>query len=116
MSGAKEAVDGGLATPQQISPADGAVFDIYPRETRLEWSRVSGAANYSVEVDCMHCCTSGQWCTDVGKTYQVKEGLSAPNYTFNFVGAQPGRWRVWALDSAGKAGAKSPWREFRFTR
>ena len=29
-----------------------------------------------------------------------------------FVGAQPGRWRVWAVDKEGREGFKSPWRLF----
>jgi hypothetical protein len=37
-------------------------------------------------------------------------------YTFDFVGAQPGRWRVWALDKNGKPGQKSPWWTFHYTR
>jgi beta-lactam-binding protein with PASTA domain len=116
ISGVKEGAAAGLAAPQQISPADGAVFDTFPRQTTVQWAPVPGAANYSVEVDCMHCCATGKWCTDVGKTYQVKDGLKSPSYTFSFVGAQPGRWRVWVVDSSGTAGPKTPWREFRYTR
>jgi hypothetical protein len=36
--------------------------------------------------------------------------------TFRFSGAQPGRWRVWAVDASGADGPKSEWREFRYTR
>jgi len=42
-------------------------------------------------------------------------GGSSTTYTFNFVGAQPGRWRVWAVNGSGMPGSKSGWREFRFT-
>jgi len=31
---------------------------------------------------------------------------------FSFVGAQPGRWRVWAVDKEGREGFKSPWRRY----
>lgn len=33
----------------------------------------------------------------------------------DFVGEQPGRWRVYAVDARGDAGLPSPWRYFRFT-
>lgn len=39
-------------------------------------------------------------------------GIDATAYEFNFVGAQPGRWRVWAIDAAGREGFKSRWRSF----
>ncbi len=32
--------------------------------------------------------------------------------TFTFIGAQPGRWRVFAVDAQGRPGFKSPWRVF----
>jgi hypothetical protein len=38
------------------------------------------------------------------------------SYEFDFVGAQPGRWRVWAIDEAGREGFKSPWRLFVYLR
>ena len=42
--------------------------------------------------------------------------LSEATYTFNFVGAQPGCWRVWAVDEQGHEGPKSPWWEFVYTK
>jgi len=35
---------------------------------------------------------------------------------FSFVGAQPGRWRVQAVDGMGNAGPTSAWSYFKFTR
>ena len=40
-----------LPAPVQLAPADGVIFDRYPRRTRLEWAPVAGAASYGVEVD-----------------------------------------------------------------
>ena len=37
-------------------------------------------------------------------------------YAFDFVGAQPGRWRVWAAGSGKLEGLKSGWCEFRYTK
>jgi len=72
-----------------------------------------------VELDCLHCCESGKWCSDLGKPWKVAREITAartPGYKFEFAGAQPGRWRVWAVDKAGHEGEKSPWRTFRFTK
>jgi hypothetical protein len=106
----------GLATPQQTSPANGSVFGHYPRTTTLKWNAVAGAASYTVEVDCFHCCKSGFWCTDVGQQWKVVPGLTTTYYTFDFVGAQPGRWRVWAVGSGGNESAKSGWWGFTYTK
>jgi hypothetical protein len=53
----------------------------------------------------------GEWLPAV----PAKE-TQATEYQFEFPGAQPGRWRVWAVDGRGKEGPKSDWRTFRYTR
>lgn len=105
-----------LAIPVQLSPTCGSSFDIFPRRTTLQWRAVPGSATYVVEIDCFHCCESGKWCTDLGKTWQIKKAITGTNYTFDYVGAQPGRWRVWAVDASGREGEKSAWCEFTYTR
>jgi hypothetical protein len=105
-----------LSPPAQRSPANGKRFVHYPRRMTLNWNAVPGAAAYTVEIDCHGCCQSGKWCTDIGKTYTEVQSINAITYTFNFVGAQPGRWRVWAVDQKGNPGKKSPWWTFSFTR
>ncbi len=105
-----------LAAPEPVSPAAGAVFNYYPRRLTLKWKASPGAVSYTVELDCFHGCESNKWCSDLGKPWQVKSGLTATSYTFKFVGAQPGRWRVWAVDASGKNSPKSEWREFSFTK
>ncbi len=104
-----------LTAPTQLAPPNGAVFDHYPRTTGLEWSVVPGATTYTVEIDCFHCCSVNQWCTDVGQTWSVVSDIETTTYSFDFVGAQPGRWRVWAVGAAGQ-GPKSGWWEFEYTR
>lgn len=111
-----------LPAPVQLSPAEGIVFDHYPRLTKLEWSPVEGAVSYSVEVD--YC--AGGIGTKGGRNSQgcvnpqplrvtsnpPASGIVSASYEFNFIGACPGRWRVWAVDKEGREGFKSPWRRF----
>lgn len=106
----------GLAAPVQVSPANGSVFNIFPRSTKLDWNPVQGAAHYGVEIDCLGCCQAGKWCTDVGGKYLLLPSIDVTQYSFNFVGAQPGRWRVWAIDAQGNPGPKSPWWGFSYTK
>ena len=82
----------------------------------LQWSAVPGATTYTVEIDCYQCCATGKWCTDVGKTWKLVANLRETNYTFDFVGAQPGRWRVWAVNAAGLESPKTGWWEFSYTQ
>jgi peroxiredoxin len=97
-----------LSAPVQVSPPDGATFDVSPRTTKLVWGAVPGALNYAVEIDCLYCCSRTQWCSDIG-ALDVRRNIPQTEYTFDFVGAQPGRWRVWAIDATGQEGPKSPW-------
>lgn len=106
-----------LPAPVQLSPADQAVFDHYPRQTKLQWSPVEGAVSYTVEVD--HCAggvRNRQGCINpqplMLKTNPQPSRISATAYEFNFIGMQPGRWRVWAVDKDGREGFKSTWRRF----
>jgi hypothetical protein len=101
--------------PMQIAPPNGATFTNFPRTTTLQWSPVPRAASYSVELDCFQCCAANKWCTAVGKTWQVVTGITGNTYVFSWVGAQPGRWRVWAVGPKGGKGRKSPWSKFVYT-
>ena len=112
-----------LPAPAQTAPAEGAVFDYFPRRTRLEWSPVEGAVSYSVEVD--YCsgwrkgaqgCPAPQPLSNLMKFNPQTSGVEGTSYEFDFVGAQPGRWRVWAVDQEGREGFKSPWRLFVYLR
>ncbi len=102
--------------PTLVSPANGTVFNKFPRKTKLVWMPVPTAKSYTVEIDCYHCCRANKWCTDVGKTHHLKRNLRTTSYTFRFVGAQPGRWRVWAVSADGRESEKTPWWEFEYTR
>jgi beta-lactam-binding protein with PASTA domain len=104
-----------LGAPVQTSPADGAVFSNFPRTTTVQWQAVSGAASYTMEWAFL---SPGQTCaaadTTGGRSGPIPN-IAGTSHTFTFVGAQPGCWRVWAVDADGKEGAKSPWRGFRYT-
>jgi hypothetical protein len=106
-----------LSAPVQLSPANNVVFDRYPRTTKIEWSPVEGAVSYSVEVDyCDGAYINRSKCVNpqpnVITTNPPTSGIVTTTYEFDFVGAQPGRWRVWAVDKYGREGFKSPWRRF----
>ncbi|NEP89604.1 MAG: hypothetical protein F6K18_23745 [Okeania sp. SIO2C2] len=105
-----------LSAPKLISPVNGTVFNHYPRNTMLRWSPVRGAVSYTVEIDCYHCCQPNQWCSNIGGRTRIVPNINSTSYRFQFVGAQPGRCRVWAVDTAGRKSPKSSWYEFRYTR
>lgn len=105
-----------LKAPRQIAPPDGSVFDHYPRTTVLQWSKIPGASSYVIEIDCYHCCEVDQWCTDIGQEWKITSDITSESFSTEFVGAQPGRWRVWAVDSNGVESPKSPWWVFRYTQ
>ena len=107
-----------LPAPAPLSPSDRTIFDLFPRVTTLTWSAVPGATAYGFEVD--YCPTANPWCADELQTEInltsshpiVQAPYTSTSLTFNFVGAQPGRWTVWAIDADGRMGARSPWQSF----
>ena len=97
-----------LSTPKQISPAHGTEFSHYPRRTILRWEPIIGAMSYTVEYEYKD---ESTW-----HSYRPISSITTASYTFEFVGAQPGRWRVWAVSADGVESTKSAWWEFRYTR
>jgi hypothetical protein len=94
--------------PSLISPEDDKEFDYYPREVTFVWSAVTapGTVTYNIEIQY----NGGSW-----SNWRVVNGLTSTTYTMdNFVGANPGRWRVWATSSTLGDGEKTEWREFEF--
>ncbi len=106
-----------LPAPQQLEPQNGAAWSeqTFPRTVNFQWSRVPGAASYGIEINCFHCCVQRQWCSDAGGTTHIVRGLVEPNYTHDYVGSQPGSWRVWAIDENSNDGVASGWSEFTFS-
>lgn len=121
MSDAEKSPTVYLPAPIQLSPADNIEFHHYPRTTTLEWSQVEGAVSYTIEIDyCRGGIRNGKECVrpqPFAVTWNPPlSGVTTTSYTFNFLGAQPGRWRVWAVDHEGREGFKSDWRKFFYTR
>ena len=110
-----------LPAPIQLAPQDNQVFNVFPRNTRLEWNPVAGAVSYALEVESCWRPQEGSRLPDDGECinpapYEEKFGLHETTFEFFFKGAQPGRWRVWAIDKDRKRGIKSPWRRFTYLR
>jgi len=102
--------------PKQISPPNNTVFNHYPRTTTLNWTGVYGANTYYLEIDCFQCCEAGKWCSEIGKKFRNIKGLKSTSYTFDFVGAQPGRWRVCAVGKRGDRSPMTSWWRFEYTK
>jgi len=94
--------DPDVPAPKPLAPDDGAVFNIFPRKTHLIWEAVPGAIAYGVEVN-----IAGE---------STLFSSEKPELTFDFVGAQPGRWRVWAVLLNSKRSPASERRGFRHLR
>ena len=124
LSGTKDKPGIALAAPLQLSPAENQRFDYYPRTTTLKWGKVAGAVSYEVEVDYCQYSSSPNECLQPAPlvfSFPPGPGMKSnttveTSYTFDFVGSQPGRWRVWAVDEDGRKGIKSPWRLFTYAR
>jgi hypothetical protein len=105
-----------LPAPKQLPPENDQIFDYYPRRTRLEWEPVEGAVRYSVEVDYCQFKKGSNQCNDPQSLIlpgnPSTSNLPTTTCEFQFVGKQPGRWRVWAIDKEGRDGFKSEWRTF----
>ncbi|MCB9452133.1 MAG: SH3 domain-containing protein [Anaerolineaceae bacterium] len=98
-----------LPAPTPLLPANGTVYNIFPRTTTLVWSPVDGATVYIIEIESCLPGTNPLVCEPYITTNVLSNQTS---YTFSFVGAQPGRWRVWAVDVSSQEGAKSDWWTF----
>ncbi len=103
-----------LETPKPVSPVNGQIFSHYPRSTTLAWNPVAGATGYVVQVDCCQdreISNGSKWQT-VQKTI-----VNTTAFTFNFNGAQPGRWSVFAIDSTNNHQQSTPsqWSVFKYT-
>lgn len=111
-----------LPAPGPKAPAYGAGLRLNRRTIVLEWSPVRGAAGYQVEVEFFYRNSAADYSESAYSKSAPHEltgdppqyGIEETRYEFLFIGAQPGRWRVWALDPKGRAGAKSAWVNFRY--
>ena len=100
---------GSLPAPALISPLDQARLHGFPRKVTFEWSKVRGARAYGLEIDYY----AGRWASQTGRP-TLMLWVSDSNYTHEFVGDQPGSWRVWAIDHKRRPGQVSEWFTFTF--
>jgi hypothetical protein len=109
-SGGAASVDGAPSVPKLAVPADGAVFDHYPRFVDVRWMPSAGdyPMRYEVEAESRSGGT-GVWHP------MASMPVEQPYAVFGHVGANPGRWRVRAVNAVG-ASAWSDWRSFVFRR
>jgi TonB family protein len=102
-----------LIAPRLISPEDGAVLAVFPRQTTVRWAPSPNAASYLVEWDYGY---NGVWHLEDQKMPDFGIPVQGTEFTFDFPGAQPGRWRVYPVNAAGQRGAPSEWRTFRYSK
>lgn len=100
------------AAPSPVSPPDGARYDHFPRHTVVVWTHVPGATSYLVEIQ--FCPSTG--CSDSTATRLGRATAYGNAFGFDFVGSQPGRWRVQGIDSSGAVGPLSAWSGFTYQR
>jgi eukaryotic-like serine/threonine-protein kinase len=102
--------------PQPLSPTTGTLFTHFPRNTTLVWSAVtdpSAPVTYRVHAQfCQGSANNPTSCSD--RPSYCPGVLTSTTCNFNFVGGQPGRWRVRAVDALGNESAFSDWSTFEF--
>jgi hypothetical protein len=108
-----DTMDNSLRAPRLISPEDGAIFSTFPRQITVRWQPSADAASYIVEWDYSY---NGVWHIDDKKMPDFGLPVRGTEYSFDFVGAQPGRRRIFPVNAKGERGLPSEWRTFRFTK
>ena len=106
-----EPQDSSLPAPKPISPPDHAIFDSYSRRLTCKWEASPGALSYLLEWDYMY---RDAWHAESEGIPGTAYETTATETTFDFVGAKPGRWRVWPVNGNGQRGNPSDWRTFRY--
>ncbi len=102
-----------MATPTQTNPVNNEIFGHYPRTLTLSWKMVPAAAGYKLEI--AFCDATRTTCSPYPPV-TITDPLKS-DYTFDFVGAQPGKWRVTTLGgSLYRDSSASAWRWFSFTQ
>lgn len=78
----------------------------------IAWDVVPQAVLYTLEIECPTCTTDDLWVREMGSNARTVRNLQKPSYGFGWIGPEPGRWRVQAMDASGMAGPWSDWTEF----
>lgn len=102
------ALDGAPSVPKLIAPEDGIKMKHYPRYGDLRWAPSSGKQPVQYELKIEYSAPSS---TDrVWASFPVVK-TDIPYYPLIFVGSQPGRWKVRAVNDVGQS-EWSEWRTF----
>jgi len=99
--------------PVITGPPDGRQFDTYPRNAFLQWKLVEGSKRYLVEVE-LGLEADGTWMPappGLNRMFSKVNSLQ-----ISFPGAQPGRWRVWAINEDNVRSEPSDWSHFEFLK
>jgi tetratricopeptide (TPR) repeat protein len=99
-----------LSAPKLLFPVEKAQINVFPRRTVCTWEPVAGAASYIFEWDYS---ADGAWKQE-SKNERLGYSIAGTSFFFDFVGKQPGRWRVSAVDADGRRGPASEWRTFEY--
>lgn len=93
-------------------------FDLFPRTTTLVWNPVAGAVSYQVVTEFggspAPFCAVPADCTIWSPWPSGTTTTTGLMHTSDFVGAQPGRWRVFARNASGAVIATSPYVYFSY--
>jgi methionine-rich copper-binding protein CopC len=104
-----------LPAPTLISPENGAQINDYPRNITLTWSAVPGARKYLVEI--MACSsTNPENCFSHPMLEKNTRESLKNSYSFEFIGMQPGKWRVFPMTADNQMGTPSEWWTFTCTK
>ncbi len=79
----------------------------------MKWAPSENAVSYLLEWDYSY---NGTWHLESSKNPDFGYVVQGTEFSFDFVRAQPGRWRVFPVNAAGQRGDSSEWRTFRYTR
>jgi photosystem II stability/assembly factor-like uncharacterized protein len=94
-------VDPAVAAPVPLTPADGAVIDLFPRKTLVTVQPVPGAMGYQVEF-------AAEGAPSLGAS------STTPEIEFEAAGMGSGKWRVWAILPDGLRTVPSAWHAIRY--
>ena len=104
-----------LPAPTLVSPPNGTQIHDYPRNITLTWSAVPGARKYLVEI--MACSSSNpENCFSHPMLEKNTRESLKTSYSFEFIGMQPGKWRVFPMTADNQMGTPSEWWTFTCTK
>ena len=92
--------------PRLGSPYDPTEFNSFPRDITLTWEPVPKAVSYEIEIQVQ--VPEKTW--HMLQNYPVE--TKDTKYSFEFVGANYGRWRVVAINGEGIKSSYSEWSHF----